>query len=370
VTNLEGIRADSADAAVLPASAVEAAAAGSQRVVPSKRAGGFSHPINHMRGLAIIPIVAGHCYNAFDWRAGTLGSHLTAVWSDLNIFFIFISGYLFQFLLGRFVYPKYLRAKLRNVLLPYLIMSVPALILYGANLKAHPHFADLFATMPVLQRLAVLVLTGAQMGPYWFIPMMAVFYLLAPLLAAIDRTPATYAVIAPLFVCAITIVPRPLYDLQPLQSALHYLPIYMLGMLISHYHARIIPVLTRHWLAMVMLSAMLFGVILYADYASVLFDRLPITTVFCLTLLAVLSRFTTQPVPALDLLARYAFGIFFVHAYYVAAVRVALTRWPALAEGGQPKFLLTLLMVMALTMATVWLVRRLFPGRSRMLIGS
>jgi surface polysaccharide O-acyltransferase-like enzyme len=158
--------------------------------------------------------------------------------------------------------------------------------------------------------------------------------------------------------------------MQPMQSALHYLPIYMLGMLVSHYHTRITPMLARHWLAMAMVSALLFGVIVYADYAGTMFDRLPITTFFCLTLLGVLSRFTAERVPALDLLARYAFGIFFVHAYYVAAMRQAFAIWPTLGEGSQPRFFVLLIVIMTLTMATVWLVRRLAPGRSRMLIGS
>lgn len=334
------------------------------------RRGAFSHAINHMRGLAILPIVAGHCYNALDWRPGSAGAHLTAIWADLNGFFIFISGYLFQHLLSRFVYPAYLKAKLRNVILPYLLMSIPALVLYAADLKVHPHFGALFAGLPVAERLGLLVLTGAQMGPYWFIPMMAVFYLAAPVLVAIDRRPARYLVLPPLFLIAITLVPRPLYDLQPLQSAVHYLPVYMLGMFVSHFHARVVPLLVRHWPAMATIAVLFLAAIVAADYAGIVFDRLLMTAFLCLTLLAVLSRFTPERIGSLDLLARYAFGIFFVHAYYVAMVRAAFERWPALAQGAPLRFVLVFVLVMVLTMATVGLVRRLFPGRSRMLIGS
>jgi peptidoglycan/LPS O-acetylase OafA/YrhL len=330
----------------------------------------FSHPINHMRGLAILPIVAGHCYNALDWPPGSVGAHLTAVWADLNAFFIFISGYLFQHLLGRFVYARYLKAKLRNVILPYLVMSVPALLLYAGNWKIHPHFGALIASLPVGARLTLLLLTGAQMGPYWFIPMMAIFYLASPLLVLLDRRPAWYVVLVPLFLCSITLVPRPLYDLQPLQSALHYLPVYLLGMFVSHFHERVVPVLRRCWLALAAISALLLMVIVYADYAAIRFDRLPIATLLCLAVLALLSRFTAQRVAGLDLLARYSFGIFFVHAYYVAAFRQAIVRWPGLAQGSALGFVLLLALVLALTMTTVWIVRRVAPGRSRMLIGS
>ena len=330
----------------------------------------FSHPINHMRGLAIVPIVAGHCYNALNWQPGSMGAHLTALWADLNILFIFISGFLFQHLLGRFVYKAYLKAKLRNVIMPYLVMSVPALALYASGLKVHPHFGDLIASLPATERLGLLLLTGAQMGPYWFIPMMAVFYLIAPLLAAIDRRPWWYLSLAPLFLLSITLVPRPLYDLQPLQSALHYLPIYMLGMFVSHYHSRIVPLLAQGWFVMAPIAVLLAALIVAADYAGIVFDRLPIATFLCLTLLSLLARFTRHRIASMDVLARYSFGIFFVHAYFVAGVRVVFERWPALAQGSQWRFLLVLAIVLSLTMATVWLVRRLFPGRSRMLIGS
>lgn len=322
-----------------------------------------------MRGLAIVPIVAGHCYNAFDWQPGSLGAHLTVLWSDINAFFIFISGYLFQHLLGRFAYGKYLRAKLRNVILPYLVMSLPALVLYAGNWKIHPHFGDLIASLPLDERMALLLLTGAQMGPYWFIPMMAVFYLGSPILAALDRRPSWYLVLLPLFACSLALVPRPLYDLQPLQSAAHYLPVYVLGMFVSRYNERILPVLARNWATMTAASALLLIAIVAADYARIVFERLPIAFL-CLTVLAILTRFTHHRIAWLDLLARYSFGIFFVHAYFIAVVRQAFDQWPALAEGSQSRFMVLLAIVMLATMATLWAVRWALPGRSRLLIGS
>ena len=38
----------------------------------------FLHHINHMRGIAIIPIVAVHCISIFDWpehRSPTTSTH-------------------------------------------------------------------------------------------------------------------------------------------------------------------------------------------------------------------------------------------------------------------------------------------------------
>ncbi|MEW9854164.1 acyltransferase family protein [Novosphingobium sp. M1R2S20] len=323
-----------------------------------------------MRGLAILPIVAGHCYNALRWPPGSFSAHLTAVWTDLNTFFIFISGYLFQHLLARFAYPAYLKGKFRNVIVPYLIVSVPAVLVYATNWKSHPHFPQLIGSLPLWQKVPLLILTGAHMGPYWFKPMMAVFYTMAPALVAMDKHPRSYIAIAPLLLVSVLLVPRPTYDLQPLQAAVHYLPVYLLGMCVSHFHDRIIPLLTRWWAAMVALSIAFLGVIIYGSYAALTFDRLPLTAFMCLTLLALMSRFTPERVPALDLLARYAFGIFFMHAYYVAALRQALTKWPELGEGSQLSFLVILVGVMTLSMMTVALVRRLFPAKSRLLIGS
>ena len=91
----------------------------------------FVAHVHNFRGLAISLIVAVHCLSIFDWSASPgLERWLKILLLNATVFFLFIAGYLFQHLSARFHYPSYLQTKFRNVVLPYLVVSIPALILF------------------------------------------------------------------------------------------------------------------------------------------------------------------------------------------------------------------------------------------------
>ena len=77
---------------------------------------GFLPYIHNFRGIAILYIVAFHCWSSFGW-----GNHLLekTVWNSLIVYgtvlFVFIAGFLFQHLNGRvnrrFDFKTYLKKK-------------------------------------------------------------------------------------------------------------------------------------------------------------------------------------------------------------------------------------------------------------------
>lgn len=330
----------------------------------------FSYPVHHMRGIALLPIVAGHCYNSLNWQADGVGQHIGFIWVELNILFIFISGYLFQHLSGRYRYGAYLGTKARTIVLPYLIISIPALAVYLFALKPHPFIQEQLSQMNSIEELAFLVCTGAHMGPYWFVPMMVLIYLISPLLILIDRRPSAYVLIAPLYILSVTVLPRPMYDMNPPLAVGHYLPVYLLGMAVSHHAGVLLPWLRANWPAMAAIAVAMIVLVVGCAYLEIQPPRIMVSTIFCLAVLALALRFADRPVPALDLLARYSFGIFLVHGYYVAVIRGLAARHPEIWQGSLALFLLCTVVVLLVSVVTVWLFRLVFGKRSRLIVGA
>lgn len=85
--------------------------------------------VEQFRALAIVMIVAGHAWYMQDWDRGSLAARLSlTIATNGTYLFVFIAGFLFQHLLPKFETWRYYRSKLRNVVLPYLIVSIPGLI--------------------------------------------------------------------------------------------------------------------------------------------------------------------------------------------------------------------------------------------------
>src|SRR5260221_3946657 len=86
--------------------------------------------INSLRGVAILFIIVMHGALLFDWHEPPEVSVRAMRWllGNATVMFVFISGFLFQHLSSRFIYRRYLKIKLERVMLPYAIISIPALL--------------------------------------------------------------------------------------------------------------------------------------------------------------------------------------------------------------------------------------------------
>ncbi len=323
----------------------------------STSAGTFLPHIHLMRGVAVLVIVAAHVYSAQSWPGDPLGR----LFNEANIAFTFVSGYLFQFLLPRFAYGRFLRRKFTGVVLPYLAVSVPALAIYLAGAKAHP---TLYLDSGGAGLAARLLLTGTHLGPLWFIPMILLYYAAAPLFHFVDRRPRLYLAWLPLLALPVW-VPRPPLNDNPLQAALHYLPVYVAGMLACRYRAAIDALFRgRAWLALAMVALATAASLLVAEGAVLHAKLLLLAGLYglCLNLSAL------NPV-ALGVLANLSFGIFFLHGYVVAGGRMLAGRHPGLFVGNGASLLLMTLAVTGLSALAVQAVQRLAGQRSRWLVG-
>lgn len=338
----------------------------------------YQQHIHVFRGMAIMGIVTAHTIPSLNWSQWPLTARFVdALVNESSVFFFFIAGYLFQHLSARFVFRKYLRQKLLTVILPYLILSIPALIIF-TQFTQRTGMWSWFYDLPVWEQVGLFLLTGKHLAPLWFVPTITLFYLCAPLLLWIDRKmPRLYWLIVPLLVLS-TWLGRDGPN-GPIDKAIYLLPAYLLGMAFSHHKAKGMALIQRWWwalLAVVLVSCA--GLVL--QWSDPPHYQMPMKAAACLLLVWLLYRHHHRVGHRLDFVAEVSFGIFFIHAYFISAIKVVTVY---LIEGSVykgvggeviPGNFLTLLLyagaVLMLSTATIWMVKKVLGKHSRKLIGA
>ena len=90
----------------------------------------YLNSISYFRAIAIIAIVAGHCFDAagieFDSFLSRLMSTIVTGSSSL---FVFVSGFLFHHIFcQKFAYRPFIRSKFHKILVPYLLLGIVPII--------------------------------------------------------------------------------------------------------------------------------------------------------------------------------------------------------------------------------------------------
>jgi peptidoglycan/LPS O-acetylase OafA/YrhL len=340
--------------------------------------------VHSLRGLAITFVVMLHVADALNWGRSSPWPErlLIALLANASVPFMFVSGFLFQHLSDGFIYHHYLRRRFRYVVLPYLIISIPALVaqyvrhcgVYGGGGAQHPLLATLSAYT-----------TGAHMLiPLWYMPVIIAFYLAAPVFFAIDRRPKWYWLIVPTLLLAV-LLHRPKGHLRTWQSTLYFLPVYWIGMWSSHHREAILGWVQRlrWWLLGIATTGFVVAVVLgragpifsstpFSMEGGMLLDMdLPLKLLLTLLLLEWLRRRDVVVHGLFGWLADISFGVFFLHEYVIDGLRLVAVRTHVMpAHPGLVLFASATSFVLAACWLGVRALQRLFGKRSRLLIGS
>jgi len=284
-------------------------------------------------------------------------------------YFIFISGFLFQYLLHKYTFKKYIKSKFNNIILPYLIISIP-FILYDTLGKSDGAFHDYH---PIIQ-VFLYYIHGMHMTYLWFVPMIVIFYAVAPLLAKLDKVPLFYKLL-PVFVIISLLIPREVVPYHnPLRSFVHYFSIYVFGMFVSHHREQILPLIQRYWLAI--LTGFLVAILVQfylrfiidqpyymemAAYTKVIFGSLLMVYVF--------RHFDAQIGKSFDKIAVMSFGIYFVHGYVLSATKIVINKFHLTVPGNLLTYSLLFCFVLAVTLCVLWVMKKVLGKHSRKLVG-
>ncbi len=334
---------------------------------PSVSVGATKIPrIHNFRGLAVMFIVATHSLSAFDWTDhAEVKRWFTYGFANGTLFFLFISGYLFEHLSARFRGLYFWAKKLRFVVLPYVLMSIPAIVMFTHS-AVQDDVRVGFYDQPVWLQSLEFLLTGAHIGPFWFIPTIVVFYAMTPILIAAFRRDYAFAVLPLLFPIPLW-VPR---SHNALMNFWHFLAIWVLGMACCRFRLQTESLLRLNLLPLLLLTILLAAVELAFTAGTHTYLGYIQKVALMLFLLASLLMLGHRQIPLLTLTGNLSFGIYFLHPYVICAGKFGLAHLVGnLPEGGVGAVAVGAVVALAVSVAVVEFVRRVLGLRSRFVIG-
>lgn len=336
----------------------------------------FDWGMHYFRGFAICAIVVHHILQMMGHE------HFADSFTQGGtIYFLFISGYLCQFLDAkkRTEPSVYFKKKFQNVITPYLIFST--LTLAAVNLLSLVRPTIIPPDLSILTFLKVYFCGRAQ-GAYWYIPFVTILFLATPSLVRL-KTPKLAALTFFAFLAAAIYPKRTItfYFLYPdfFNLYIYFTWVYLAGLLYARFKEPVDVFLTRYVSVFVGIGVLL-GLSLYypgflgfelchRDFAIALQK-----VCFGAAVLVLFNRLKDRPVWVLDQLAKYSFTLFFAHTILIpdlvrvrdlfAASQMAGPIVTPLVEAA-----LSIAFVAVLTVAAAGL-KALCGKRSRMIIGS
>jgi hypothetical protein len=302
-----------------------------------------------------------------------------------TVLFLFIGGFLFQHLThNQFEYKKFVEQKFLNVLLPYIIISIPLIVL-----RMNTNFQSLslpegFHEKPVWYQFFHHLITGSHMPPFWFISAIALFYLSAPLLHAMDNR-NFYRYGFPIVLLVALFTYRPLHNANPLLAYIHFIPVYITGMWASFHKERI---LALGWKLLAPLC-IAFAVLTFFDlngslvrvremhFETIITNGIVLFNFYMLKaliltfmLLLIFYKLRDRSMPLLEVLGHFSFGVFFVHYLLISVARKLIQSAGFTIDFSLPTYVIFFVFVLMLSIVTVRLVKRISGRYSRYLIGS
>lgn len=343
----------------------------------------FLHHVHLFRGVAIVAVVATHVLFELDWQNANQTEYRICVSLLQNgtVWFVFIAGLLFRHLAHRFNYATYLWTKLKFVVLPYVLVSLPYLVLQyvqdvGFFAPHKPENRHLWA-------IVVSFVSGEQMRiPLWFIPMICVHYLLAPVFLWLDARRWGYWLLPPLFVFA-SFIHRPFQQTELIQTVPYFIPVYLFGMWVGKNLTLVMAAVERWrrlgWVVIVALGA--FEVLTRERPGAIesygpfsiehgVFDvNIYMKVLLSLLVLEGLQRCPRVLVRPIGYLATLSFGVFFVHYYFIHWGKHFRDTTATPLHGSALTIGLATVVVTAASVAVVALLRRALGKRSRYVVG-
>jgi len=332
-------------------------------------------------------IVAGHCipFSSLANDNSFAGQVLiSAIFSGSSIF-VLISGFFFYHVFySRFNYQRFLKKKIRNIVSPYLFMSIIVVVLFRLG---HPDprmggffqsQGDGFTATYLVPFVKYLVFGGATTA-YWYIPFIFLMFCLSPLhkkFSELDIKPSLIILILSFFVSMLVL--RSEYNLNVFQSLAYYHFFYLAGILFSKYYQFVSQWLVKnfYWLLLLFISADILmaychsSLDMQADADSVITLRrfiAPFKFLEFLVLYSFFERFPAANTKPLSWFADMSFAVYFIHPIVIAAIKEHWVHLDLMLPW--LKFWLSCLLVITICMLMAFFLKKMFGDRTRLFVG-
>lgn len=357
----------------------------------------FLNSINYFRGIAIIIIVMAHSYGIAHWNIYRNPSIFDKLFYSLNlngsVFFIFISGYLYNHIFyPRFNYKKFMLKKAKFVLIPYLVCSIIP-IWYAVSSIERNFWLDTFfynngrnflpetiSHQPILSILWFLV-TGRAVYAYWYIPMIMLVFAISPLINNLIKSKYLLQII--LFLIPISmIVHRPAQNVNPFHSLVYFLPVYLLGIYSSINQKKVYAWLKSNHTKLILLSAAialgLIQVLIFnvsGNFSKSFFSislpdiNLIQKIILCFLVLSILDKYEDADIKSMKKTAETSFSIYFIHPFLLNPLTLISRNLGFKFEGNVFTLFIATFCIIASAMAIAHLLKLVLKQNSRYIIG-
>ncbi|WP_262964558.1 acyltransferase family protein [Methylobacter psychrophilus] len=341
----------------------------------------------YFRSLAILFIVAGHCYTYW-----AIDSFYEKVFANLitggTILFVFISGFFFHHVFyPTFQYQQFIFKKAKYVLLPYTLLTIAGITCFVFYLD-RPPYAEIFITNQInnwhqyIWLCLQYWLVGNILDAYWYVPFIMIIFALSPLFIKQIQLPIKVQLWLFIFLlCISSLIHRPAHNLSSFHSVIYFIPIYMLGIMCSIKKDQVFHFLKDKsfilGLSIIFLSAA--QVLIYKQYGTfhkenllsyegidlIIFQKI----LMCFFLLSVIQKFKDKQIPFLKYIASTSFAIYFIHPWilYFFDYLSVFKRFNFLP--GTLGFMVTVPLVIAISLAIAVMFKWILANKSRLVIG-
>ena len=357
----------------------------------------FLNSINYFRGIAIIIIVMTHSYGIAHWNVYQNASLFEKLFYSLNlngsVFFVFISGYLYNHIFyPKFNYKIFLIKKAKFVIIPYLICSALPILYTVFDLNNEWIFNIVFDSggiaflpesiqdKPLLAILWFLA-TGRAVYAYWFIPMIIMIFVLSPLINYLIKSQHLIHIILMLIPIAM-IVHRPLQNMNPLHSLVYFLPIYLLGIYSSINREKILVYLQSNQIKIIILLLSILLCLIQVLFFNIsgnfsknfLMITVPDVNIIqkillCFLFIAVLENWENTEIKSLKKTAETSFAIYFIHPFLIRPLTRLSRNLGFEFQGNLLTLLIATFLMVVIAIAIAQTLKLILKKKSRYLIG-
>lgn len=346
----------------------------------------FLNSINNFRAIAILFIVAGHCFYVSNINPSDFWESL--VYTLVNggtIFFVFISGFLFHHLFYRkYEFILFFKSKIKRLLIPYTILSLLPIVLcfkfkpnyWGSDVTTQS-YGILFNYFASTLKYFI---SGEHMVAYWYIPFALLIFLFSPAHIAYIKLSfhKQIGILISLFIVS-SLIHRPSEYLMVFHSLIYFTPVYLLGILCSIHKESIY--LKLKGLDLILLSCALGFASLevylgnqgnyfkeffvYDGLDLMLFQK----TFLCLFFMVWLHRFEDYSGKYVNIIATTSFTIFFLHGYFIWLLNFTKSSLDIHFSYPWIAYLSITLFLICISTCTSLAFKKLLPKYSRYIIG-
>ena len=345
--------------------------------------------IANFRALAIIFIVLGHLY-----VYGLLGESATLsviknIITGGTALFVFISGFMFHYVFfDRFNYAKFLKGKLKNVLLPYIILSTIAIVIFfvmsmgyfggaaGLPVDAYAPGNIFSIDDSSLVTFIKYYLSGRVLTAYWYIPFVFLVFLMSPLHMVFIRLHLKYQVAILLILSVVSLLAhRSVANTNAIHLLIYYTPMYLTGILTSMYACDIKKYLDGKLLYLMLLIIFISFLEyvsghqgnyhkLFFDYNGV--DFLYIQKFFLVFFFYALFDKFYFDFKVMNVISDTSFAIFFIHPWVILFISIAFRKFEIeIPEYNILIYIVSFFFVISLSVFSALLLKKIFRNHNK-----